>query len=479
MDMSQFTHKVLMLRPMSNGAAGFVRLMNRRGHVVAEVHVKGLGREGVRAWLLTGEEAAELGSAEAHRGEAVLHGEFPAKSLAEEKMQAIVVLREDGSRRPLLLGLISGPETMTHARTACLALSKRLREKAIPLPRQPVQEETFFSKTEKEARNVTIIEENRPCDEAEMAVKTKTEASDAEAPTQANSHEITLQKSSRISPPVGHTAPPRNPLHREDPFSHKNDPRESAGAAVNDTLLHSAPPSGIQCPIAPTSCAKKTTCTPFTSACRRPGKNLFTLRRPVPWQIGAQPLPMEEIRRAMDAAGKLSLQGESKKKRRKGKASPGAEMPQEVYFPAIDPLPYVAAEEASPKPEAAVHATEPPARTAEEMRPCTDALPERPVVTPEERIPADALPELIWPPQFESVKEIFLYGQPCGRFRLPGWRFVRAGAEAEGLWIGRQTAEGRVIRIAYIRPGPPEEGSDYQPLTGTDGRPYRALVQRI
>lgn len=188
---------------------------------------------------------------------------------------------------------------------------------------------------------------------------------------------------------------------------------------------------------------------------------------------------MEEIRRAVDRAGQLSHGAQRIKKRPRGKTLSRKETPREVFLPAIDPLPYVAAQP-GPRTERTASEAAPAAASHPEPRPSVEFLPGKgsPVAAKARPLPADALPELLWPPHFNTVRDVFLRCRPSGRFRLPGWRFVRASAQEEGLWLGRQAAEGRVIRIAYIYPGPPEAGSEYQPLAGTDGKPYRALVQR-
>lgn len=188
---------------------------------------------------------------------------------------------------------------------------------------------------------------------------------------------------------------------------------------------------------------------------------------------------MEEIRRAVDRAGQLSHGAQRIKKRPRGKTLSRKETPREVFLPAIDPLPYVAAQP-GPRTERTASEAASAAATAEVSRPAADVLPGKgsSVAEKARSLPVDALPELLWPPHFNTVRDVFLRCLPSGRFRLPGWRFVRASAQEEGLWLGRQAAEGRVIRIAYIYPGPPEAGSEYQPLAGTDGKPYRALVQR-
>ena len=79
------------------------------------------------------------------------------------------------------------------------------------------------------------------------------------------------------------------------------------------------------------------------------------------------------------------------------------------------------------------------------------------------------------------MKEYFDRCLPCALFELPGWRFVQVSDRGDGLWIGRQSRNGRVCRVAYaMRGAPPREDSrPYQKMQGRDGSVYRVLWQRI
>lgn len=123
-------------------------------------------------------------------------------------------------------------------------------------------------------------------------------------------------------------------------------------------------------------------------------------------------------------------------------------IPREIFLPAIDPAPYLAAREEEP---AAPKRTAPPACR---LRPAR------------------------WPKGFESLAAYFDKALPCRLFDLPGWRFVYAAHAGgpDGLWIGCERIDGRIRQILYASRGavPPGPGP-YQTLLGLDGMPYQTL----
>ena len=127
-------------------------------------------------------------------------------------------------------------------------------------------------------------------------------------------------------------------------------------------------------------------------------------------------------------------------------------VPREVFLPAIDPLPYVSADDNAPEPLL------PPPR------------PSGP--------PADRLRPLRWPRGFDVLRPYFEKNLPRALFPMPGWRFVPA---AQGLWIGMQREYGRVRRVAYACEGrtPPAALGAWRALKGQDGRWYQVLEQEV
>lgn len=180
-------------------------------------------------------------------------------------------------------------------------------------------------------------------------------------------------------------------------------------------------------------------------------------------------IPLEEIRKALLDAGSFSRKGTNKNGQNTlyPKTQPTKpreyDPPREIFLTAIDPLPYVEAAEINPPlPEVSAPVNDPPAPDKDESAE-----------------PADTLPELVWPSLARPLRDYFTRCPPTGLFPLPGWRFVCASRQGDGLWIGRLAENGIVTRIAYVMQGAPAADGEYQPLKGTDGLDYRALVQRI
>lgn len=127
------------------------------------------------------------------------------------------------------------------------------------------------------------------------------------------------------------------------------------------------------------------------------------------------------------------------------------ELPREIFLPAIDPAPYMAARE----------------------RPPEKKRPRRPW--------ADALPELRWPDGFESLRPYFAAGMPCALLDAPGWRFVRASDAGgpDGLFLGLLARDGAVRQLAYAHPGDHPPTPAFRPATGLDGKKYQVLWQQV
>lgn len=127
------------------------------------------------------------------------------------------------------------------------------------------------------------------------------------------------------------------------------------------------------------------------------------------------------------------------------------ELPREIFLPAIDPAPYMAARE----------------------RPPEKKRPQRPW--------ADQLPSLRWPDGFETLRPYFAAGMPCALLDAPGWRFVRASDAGgpDGLFLGLLARDGAVRQLAYAHPGDHPPTPAFRPAAGLDGRKYQVLWQEI
>lgn len=137
-----------------------------------------------------------------------------------------------------------------------------------------------------------------------------------------------------------------------------------------------------------------------------------------------------------------------------GKGTPPETLPREIFLPAIDPAPYVAA-------------------ASRERREADAARPSRP-----EGPTVDRLPALRWPESFASLRTYFETRRPTGLFALPGWQFVNA---ADGLWLGMQAVNGHVRRVAYAYAARIPSGLEgkTRPCRAADGKTYRLLIQNV
>lgn len=132
--------------------------------------------------------------------------------------------------------------------------------------------------------------------------------------------------------------------------------------------------------------------------------------------------------------------------------------PREIFLTAIDPLPYVTADEREK------------AKAAEPQKPKPARV----------RTGVDALPALRYPDGFSPLRAYFDSRPPDNPLGMKGWRFVRA-EESGALLIGRYVTDARVARVAYAVRGerPPDEKKPYRAVRGADGNVYQVLVQRL
>ena len=152
-------------------------------------------------------------------------------------------------------------------------------------------------------------------------------------------------------------------------------------------------------------------------------------------------------------------------------------LPREIFLPALDPAPYVQAMERPVKAAPPLRQNSPAAVSS---MPPPQPEPGNEKKPPRTGVPVGRLPSLDWPKAFQSLREYFVKCPPDAPFDWPGWRFVRASRQGDGLWIGRQARGSRVCRVAYaMRGAPPQNDSQpYQPVRGWNGELYRVLVQR-
>ncbi|MEG0741692.1 MAG: hypothetical protein RR301_05030 [Clostridia bacterium] len=147
---------------------------------------------------------------------------------------------------------------------------------------------------------------------------------------------------------------------------------------------------------------------------------------------------------------------------------------REIFLPAIDPAPYIAAGEAKEPP--------PGNATLPDQSSFPSPFGAENLTPPSRHTPSvGRLPTMAWPPAYRRLQEAFARYPPCALFDLPGWRFVQVSAERGGLWMGYAQQDARVTRIAYALLGerPPDDGTPYRPRRGLDGRMYQVLWQKV
>lgn len=67
--MTELHQKLMLLRPMRTGVSGFARLQWERGQAWAQLNVRGIKNEGIRAfWYSGGGDVRELGACAANAG---------------------------------------------------------------------------------------------------------------------------------------------------------------------------------------------------------------------------------------------------------------------------------------------------------------------------------------------------------------------------------------------------------------------------
>ena len=73
--MTELHQKLMLLRPMRTGVSGFARLQWERGQAWAQLNVRGIKNEGIRAfWYSSGGDVRELGACAAAKHLAALSG---------------------------------------------------------------------------------------------------------------------------------------------------------------------------------------------------------------------------------------------------------------------------------------------------------------------------------------------------------------------------------------------------------------------
>lgn len=177
--------------------------------------------------------------------------------------------------------------------------------------------------------------------------------------------------------------------------------------------------------------------------------------KPLPEAAPAQPKPAEAMERTkcdgsvVAESPQRNTPADTERKQRNRSNRP--ELPREIFLPAIDPAPYMAAQERPPQPK----------------------RPQRPW--------ADALPALRWPSGFETLRPYFAAGMPCALLDAPGWRFVRAADAGgpDGLFLGLLARDGAVRQLAYAHPGTHPPAPGFRPATGLDGSRYQVLWQQV
>lgn len=140
--------KTILLKPMQVGVSGYARVQAEGSRALVQLHAHGLSAAQVKLfWYLSGQTARELGSVRVNaRGEASIEAEAPPDALAPGRLQALILLSDEASPAPQLIGLCAEQSagSLMDAKNAALALCDRLRERPAapeppPVPVQPVQ----------------------------------------------------------------------------------------------------------------------------------------------------------------------------------------------------------------------------------------------------------------------------------------------------------------------------------------------------
>lgn len=195
---------------------------------------------------------------------------------------------------------------------------------------------------------------------------------------------------------------------------------------------------------APTDTPALSTCQQLAQKLETPKAQSPTAIRPAPANTPAPPPCPRPTQKPESAAS-----ADTARPQRNPTDRP--ELPREIFLPAIDPAPYMAAQERPPEKQS----------------------PQRPW--------ADALPALRWPEGFETLRPFFDAGMPCALLDAPGWRFVRAADAGgpQGLFLGLFAQDGAVRQLAYAHPGDHPPAPSFRPVIGLDGKTYQVLWQRV
>ena len=133
--------RLLMLKPMQPAVSGYARLQTEGGRTDIQIHLRGLPGGGARFfWYAGAGETRELGQAPASmHGEACLTALLPADTLSPRGLQALLVLTDEASPKPLLIGLSAQQSagSLLDARNAAMALCEKLARPSRPEARAP------------------------------------------------------------------------------------------------------------------------------------------------------------------------------------------------------------------------------------------------------------------------------------------------------------------------------------------------------
>lgn len=132
----------IMLKPMATGANGFARLEEQTNRVLLQLTCKDLKHlaRALRVFLYAGEGALkELGRAPVNpHGQAALTIDLPWRefTLSPSRLQAILIVSDDATPTPLLLGLCTqhSAGSLMDAKNAMLALCEKLSRTSEKIP---------------------------------------------------------------------------------------------------------------------------------------------------------------------------------------------------------------------------------------------------------------------------------------------------------------------------------------------------------
>ncbi|NLO85737.1 MAG: hypothetical protein GX096_09970 [Clostridiales bacterium] len=201
--MSDYNHRLIMLKPMQLGVSGYARMQTGGGQTLMQINIRGVKIASVRAfWYCSDYEVRELGHAKTNsRGEAAFMVDMPQGRIAPERLQAILIIGDGDEPIPLMIGLCveQSAGSLLDAKNAVMALCEKLSTAA----KQRAQAES-----EK-------IQNARRAEAEAIAAKEIKEANEAKVLVEAKAIVEAQQQLTLMPKPVPKPAPPPDHMPRE------------------------------------------------------------------------------------------------------------------------------------------------------------------------------------------------------------------------------------------------------------------------